>query len=94
MKNTLRKHHRLLATLFCLPLLFTALTGMSIAIADEWLHQEGLVAFLINVHTFRILGLSAILPVVNGLGLLGLATTGLSMIRPSTKRHQTKRTGA
>jgi hypothetical protein len=93
MKNTFRKYHRLIATLFCLPLLFTALTGISIAVADEWLHQEELAAFLMNVHTFHVFGLSAILPVLNGLGLIGLVATGLSMTRVFTKRHQPKRIG-
>jgi hypothetical protein len=93
MKNTFRKHHRLIATLFCLPLLFTALTGISIAITDEWLHQEELAALLINVHSFKIFGLSAILPVVNGLGLIGLVVTGLSMTGLFAKRHPSKRIG-
>lgn len=93
MKNTFRKYHRRIATFFCLPLLFTAVTGISVAIAEEWLHQEELVAFLINVHTFHFFGLSAILPVLNGLGLLGLAATGLSMTRLFTKRHQPRRIG-
>ncbi|MGH2414792.1 MAG: peptidase [Microcystaceae cyanobacterium] len=93
MKNTLRKYHRLIATLFCLPLFFTALTGTSIALADRWLHQEALVAFLIAVHTFQIFKLDAILPVVNGLGLIGLVATGLSMTGLFTKRHQPKRIG-
>lgn len=93
MKHTLRKYHRLIATLFCLPLLFTALTGTSVAIAEEWLHQEELAAFLITVHTFQIFKLDAILPVLNGLGLMGLVATGLSMTRLFTKRYQPKRTG-
>lgn len=93
MKNTFRKYHRLMATLFCLPLLFTALTGMSIAIADTWLHQEELAAFLMAVHTFQIFKLDAILPVLNGLGLLGLGTTGLSMTGVFAKRRQPKSLG-
>jgi hypothetical protein len=93
MKNTFRKYHRLIATLFCLPLFFTALTGISIAITDEWLHQEELVAFLINLHSFKIFGLAAILPILNGLGLTGLVATGLSMTRLFTKPHQSKRIG-
>ncbi len=92
-KNTLRKYHRLIATVFCLPLLYTALTGISVAVVDEWLHQEEWVAFLIKVHTFDFFGLAAILPVVNGLGLVGLAATGLSMTSLFTKRHQPKRLG-
>lgn len=93
MKNTFRKYHRLIATLFCLPLLFTALTGMSIAIADTWLHQEELAAFLMTVHTFQIFKLDAILPVLSGLGLLGLVATGLSMTGLFAKRRQPKSLG-
>jgi hypothetical protein len=87
-RTALRKYHRLIATCFCLPLFFTALTGISLAIADTWLHQEELAAFLIAVHTFQIFKLDAILPVLNGLGLIGLAATGLSMTGLFTKRRQ------
>jgi hypothetical protein len=93
MKTTLRKYHRLLAALFCLPLLFTALTGISIAIADTWLHQEELAAFLVTVHTFQRFKLDAILPVLNGLGLLGLVATGLSMTGLFAKRRSSKSLG-
>jgi Sec-independent protein secretion pathway component TatC len=93
MKNTFRKYHRLIATFFCLPLLFTALTGISVAIADTWLHQAKLVAFLITVHTFQIFKLDAILPVLNGLGLVGLVATGLSMTGLFTKRRQSRSIG-
>ncbi|XGV94324.1 MAG: peptidase (plasmid) [Leptolyngbya sp. BL-A-14] len=93
MKNTLRQYHRLIATLFCLPLLFTALTGMSIAITDTWLHQEELAAFLMTVHTFQIFKLDAILPVLNGFGLLGLVATGLSMSGAFAKRRHSKSLG-
>jgi hypothetical protein len=93
MKNTLRKYHRLIALIFCFPLFFAALTGTSIAIADQWLNQDALVAFLIAVHTFQIFKLDAILPVVNGLGLIGLVVTGLSMTKLFTKHHQSKRIG-
>ncbi|MBN3938842.1 MAG: peptidase [Nostoc sp. NMS9] len=91
MKNTFRKYHRLIATLFCLPLLFTALTGISIAIADRWLHQEELAGFLITVHTLQIFKLDAIVPVLNGLGLIGLVATGVSMTGLFAKRRQPKR---
>jgi Sec-independent protein secretion pathway component TatC len=93
MKNTLRKYHRLIATLFCLPLLFTALTGISIAITDTWLHQEELAAFLMTVHSFQIFKLDAVMPILDGLSLIGLVTTGLSMTKLFTKRHQPKRIG-
>jgi hypothetical protein len=93
MKNTFRKYHRLIATVFCFPLLLTALTGMSIAIAEEWLHQAEFAAFLVSVHTFRIFKLDAILPVLNGLGLMGLAATGLSMTGLFSKRLQPRQIG-
>lgn len=101
MKNTLRKYHRLIALIFGFPLFFAALTGTSIAIADQWLHQDAWVAFLISIHTFQIFKLEAILPVADGVGLIGLVATGLSMTKPmaqlmtklTTKRHQPKRIG-
>jgi hypothetical protein len=93
MKNIFRKYHRLLAPIFCLPLFFTALTGISITIADRWFHQEAWVAFLIAMHKFQIFKLDAILPIVNGLGLIGLVATGLSMTGLFSKRHQSKGAG-
>jgi hypothetical protein len=92
-KHTFRKYHRLIATIFGLPLFFTALSGVSIAIAEEWLHQTELAAFLMTVHTFRIFKLSAILPVLDGLGLIGLAVTGLSMTGLFAKRRQPRQVG-
>jgi hypothetical protein len=89
MKNTFRKYHRLIAPIFCLPLLLTALTGLSITIAEEWLHQEALAAFLL----FKIFKLDAILPVLNGLGLIGLVSTGLSMTGLFSKRRQRRQIG-
>jgi Sec-independent protein secretion pathway component TatC len=93
MKNLFRKYHRLIATLFCLPLLFTALTGVSIVIANEWLHQEELTAFLITVHTYQIFGLDAVLPILNGLGLISLVITGLSMTRLFAKHRHPRQIG-
>lgn len=92
-KNTFRKYHRLIATLFCIPLVFTALTGISLAVAEKWLHQEELAAFLVSIHTFQIFKLDAILPVLNGMGLIGLVATGLSMTGLFTKRHQPRQIG-
>jgi hypothetical protein len=92
-KNTFRQYHRLIATLLCAPLLFTALTGISIAIADTWLHQEELAAFLMKVHTYQIFKLDAILSVLNGLGLVGLVATGLSMTGLFAQRRQPRRIG-
>ncbi len=91
MKLTLRKYHRRIAIALCLPLLVTAMSGISLAIADEWLQQEEIVGFLLKVHTFEIFGLAAILPVLNGLGLLGLLATGLSMTGLFSNKHSNLR---
>jgi hypothetical protein len=93
LKNTFRKYHRLIATLFGLPLLFTALTGISITVADSWLHQEELATFLMTVHTYQIFKLDAVLPILNGLSLFGLAVTGLSMTGLFAKRRQPRQVG-
>jgi Sec-independent protein secretion pathway component TatC len=93
MRHILRKYHRQIAILFGLPLFLTALTGISIAIADTWLHQADLAAFLTLIHTYRIFKLETILPILNGLSLLGLVVTGLSMTGLFTKRHRPKSIG-
>jgi hypothetical protein len=87
-KNTFRKYHRQIATLFCLPIFFTALTGISITIAKEWLQQPELAAVLTSIHTFKFFKLDAILPVFNGLALIGLVATGLSMTGLFAPRRQ------
>ncbi len=93
MRVLLRKYHRRIAIALCLPILVTAMSGISLAIADEWLHEEEIVGFLLKIHTFEIFGLAAILPVLNGLGLLGLLATGLSMTGLFSSRHSAKRIG-
>jgi hypothetical protein len=87
-KNTFRKYHRQIATLFCLPIFLTALTGISITIAEKWVHQPELVAVLTSIHTFKIFKLDAILPALNGLALIGLVATGLSMTGLFAHRRQ------
>lgn len=79
MIRAFRKYHRLLAIAVSLPLLLTVLTGIGYTIADEWLHQEGIAGFLMRIHTFKVLGLERIYPLLTGLGLVGLIVTGLSM---------------
>jgi hypothetical protein len=87
MKGTFRKYHRLLAIVICFPLLITACTGVGITIADRWFHQSDLSGFLISVHTYRIVGLDPIAPILNGFGLLGLIATGLSMTGLFSRRR-------
>ena len=82
-----RKYHRFLAIALSLPLILTVLTGMGYTIFDEWFHMGKFGHFLMEIHTMEILGLDEIYPVLNGLGLVGLLVTGLSMTGLFRKRR-------
>jgi hypothetical protein len=79
MIRSFRKYHRFIAIAACLPLMVTVLTGMGYTIFDEWFGEEKISHFLLELHTFELLGLGKIFPILNGLGLFGLLITGLSM---------------
>ncbi len=75
-----RKYHRFLAPILALPLTLTVLTGMAVTMVREWPINLGLGPnFLLKIHTGEIFGLEGIYPILNGLGLVGLLITGLSM---------------
>ncbi|WP_315785550.1 peptidase [Fischerella sp. JS2] len=80
MKRLFRKYHRTLALIIALPLILTALTGMLTTVIREWPVNTGLSSSLIlSIHTGEIFHLQAIYPMLNGLGIIGLVVTGLSM---------------
>ncbi len=80
MKRLFRKYHRILAIIICIPLILTVLTGMLTTIVKEWSMNTGLSSrLLLKIHTGEILHLEAIYPILNGLGLIGLLVTGMSM---------------
>ncbi|BAZ48297.1 hypothetical protein NIES4103_09050 [Nostoc sp. NIES-4103] len=79
MNRMFRRYHRQIAIILCLPLFLTVLTGMGYTIAHEWLHQNEFGSFLLKLHTLEIVHLEAIYPVLNGLGLISLLITGLSL---------------
>lgn len=79
MSRLFRRYHRQIAIALCLPLFLTVLTGVGFTIAHEWLHQNELGEFLLGLHTLEIVHLEKIYPLLNGLGLVGLLITGLSM---------------
>lgn len=92
MSRLFRKYHRWIAIILCLPLFTTVLSGMGYTIADEWLHQKSIGSFLMRIHTFKILHLDKIFPILMGVGLIGLLITGLDMMglfRKSSKSTQT-----
>ncbi|ACK72992.1 conserved hypothetical protein [Gloeothece citriformis PCC 7424] len=74
-----RKYHRQLAIILSIPLLFTVITGVGYTIFDEWLEQEEIGHFLIELHSLELLHLEKFFPLLNALGLIGLIVTGLSM---------------
>jgi hypothetical protein len=78
---TFRKYHRLLAIIVCLPLILTVTTGMLATIAGEWTFMDIGVSrnLILSIHTGEIFKLQAFYPILNGLGLIGLLVTGLSM---------------
>ncbi|GET41019.1 peptidase [Microseira wollei] len=93
MSRAFRKYHRQIAIAVCLPLLLTAFTGLGYNILDEWFHQEELAELLLSIHTMKILHLEEIYPLLNGLGLVGLLITGLSMTglfrqQPAVKKSE------
>jgi hypothetical protein len=92
-KQAFRKYHRLIAIIACLPLILSAVTGIAITIVDEWLHQPVLGGYLVKIHTLNFFGLGAIYPILNGLGLIGLIATGMSMPGLFPKRDRRKQIG-
>jgi hypothetical protein len=80
MKRAFRKYHRVLATILCLPLALTVLTGMATTMVGEWSLNLGLSrGLLLGLHSGEIFHLQGIYPILNGLGLIGLLVTGMSM---------------
>ncbi|WP_392483176.1 peptidase [Nostoc sp. C110] len=56
------------------------LTGIAATLVGEWSANIGVPrSLLLSIHRGEILGLQGIYPILNGLGLLGLLVTGLSM---------------
>ena len=86
MNRAFRKYHRQIAIILCLPLFLTVLTGIGYTIVDEWFGQGELGGLLLQIHTMEILRLGKIYPLLNGLGLIGLLITGLSMTGLFRKR--------
>jgi hypothetical protein len=74
-----RKYHRGLALIVSLPLILTVLSGMAYTIFDEWLEIDGLGEKMMQIHTMEFLGLGEFYPILNGIGLVGMLVTGVSM---------------
>ncbi len=81
-----RKYHRILAIILCLPLLLTVITGMAYTIVVDWFGQGDAGFLLLKWHTLEIIHLEKFYPVLNGLGLVGLLITGITMTGLFKKR--------
>ncbi len=74
--------HSFLAPVFCLPLLVSALTGITYRLGKAWFGLSGEQAkFFLNIHQGTYLGSSGrvVYILLVGLGLLALLTTGIQM---------------
>lgn len=75
-----RKLHRFIALAICLPLVMTLITGMLITIIQEWHLDFGVKTnLLLGIHTGAIFHFQGFYPILNGLGLIGLIVSGLSI---------------
>ena len=89
MKKAFRKYHRILAIIVTLPLTLTVLTGMLTTIVKEWpINTEISARLLLKIHTGEIFNLQASYPILNGLGMISLLVTGLSMSGLFGRRKQ------
>ncbi len=87
MQRSFRKYHRFLALIVVLPLMLTVVTGMLTTMAESWSLNLGIPrSLLMKIHTGEIFHLGSIYPVLNGLGLLAMIVTGLSMSSLVKKR--------
>jgi uncharacterized iron-regulated membrane protein len=85
MNRVFRRYHRKLAFIMCLPLTLTAIAGIAYPILSDWLVQKDLAEFVLRIHAGDFLGLASIYPILNGLGLVGLLVSGLSMMSRSRR---------
>jgi hypothetical protein len=75
-----RKVHRFFALTICIPLLLTLITGMLITVVQEWSLKIGVESsLLLRIHTGAIFNLQGFYPILNGLGLMALIASGLSI---------------
>jgi len=62
---------------------------MGYTILVEWFELEDTAELLLGLHTLEILHLDKFYPVLNGIGLMGLLVTGMTMTNMFKKRPTT-----
>jgi hypothetical protein len=87
----LRKLHRKTAPIVFIPLVLTAVTGVTYRLGRSWFGMpDGVAEFLMTLHEGRFLS-EPLVPayvLLVGLGLLGMITTGLAMLKPKRQLSQ------
>lgn len=81
-KGQPRVFHRVLGAMFLLPLATSAITGIAFKVGEDWLHlPDATLGLLMSIHQGSWLGKAArpFYVLAIGIGLLGLAMTGLQM---------------
>lgn len=81
MKHSSRKYYHILGIIICLPLITAVLTDHSLTtLVREWSVNLGISSRLImTIHIGEIIHLQGVYSILNGLGLVGLVITGLSL---------------
>ncbi|MEB3280394.1 MAG: PepSY domain-containing protein [Lyngbya sp.] len=88
-----RKIHRKIAPILFIPLLLSALTGISYRIGRSWFGLPGeFGSFMMFFHEGRFLGkpLVPVYVLLVGLGLLGLIVSGFTLIKPRKQSKSVK----
>ena len=89
MQRTLRKYHRAIALMIAMPILITTITGIIATFIREWGLNIGVSShWILKLHTGEVFHLEGIYPILNGVGLLGLLVSGLSMSGIFRSRRQ------
>ena len=88
-----RKIHRTLAPIIVLPLLITAMTGITYRLGKSWFDlSRDQVHFLMVIHEGEYLGkqLEPIYVLLNGLGVIFMLFTGIGMLFNSFRKTMKK----
>ncbi len=88
-RQRFRTWHRRLAAIMILPLIVTAITGISYRLSKDWFgFSRDEAHFLMVIHEAEYLGdeLKGIYVLLNGLGVLFLLSTGATMLFSSIKK--------
>jgi len=79
-----RKYHKILGIIFALPLLWAISTATLAVIIEKFFHNEALADYVLKFHTLEIIGLDDIYPFIFLIGIIGLVTTAVIMLKKNS----------